>query len=137
MITYKALASAPPAYLNRRVIFVYLILLAVIVAGSITGGVFWTRRLVRQDWPAWNLDAVLPMVYHNFYEEDPVWIEPTVRQGVAALPAERPLYAGLYLPSLQTEAEFETAVEAAFQGGARGVALFGGVRPVAPVWPKQ
>ncbi len=48
MITYKALASAPPAYLNRRVIFVYLILLAVIVAGSITGGVFWTRRLVRR-----------------------------------------------------------------------------------------
>ncbi len=95
------------------------------------------RRLVRQDWPAWNLDAVLPMVYHNFYEQDPGWIEPTVRQGVAALPAERPLYAGLYLPSLQSEAEFKTAVEAAFQGGARGVALFGGVRPVAPVWPKQ
>jgi len=48
MITYKALASAPPAYLNRRVIFVYLILLAVIVSGSIIGGVFWTRRLVRR-----------------------------------------------------------------------------------------
>ncbi len=95
------------------------------------------RRLVRQDWPAWNLDAVLPMVYHSFYEQDPAWIEPTVREGVAALPAERPLYAGLYLPALQSEGDFKRAVEAACHGGARGVALFGGVRAVPPAWPRQ
>ena len=38
------------------------------------------------------------MVYHSFYREDVAWIEATVREGVRALPAGRPLYAGLYLP---------------------------------------
>lgn len=42
------------------------------------------RRLVRQDWPAWNLDAVLPMVYHSFYDEPVAWIEATVAEGVGA-----------------------------------------------------
>lgn len=86
------------------------------------------RRLVRQDWPTWNLDAVLPMVYHSFYNEGIAWIESTVQEGVAALPADRPLYAGLYLPELQGAGEFEQAVVAALRGGARGVALFGGLR---------
>ena len=88
------------------------------------------RRLVRQDWPAWDLDAVLPMVYNSFYEEDIPWIEDTVRQGVQSLPAGRSLYAGLYLPALSAEGEFEQAAAAALAGGAAGLALFGGVRDV-------
>jgi len=28
------------------------------------------KKLVRQDWTRWDLDAVLPMLYHNFYNED-------------------------------------------------------------------
>jgi hypothetical protein len=86
------------------------------------------RRLVRQDWAGWPLDAVLPMVYQNFYDEGVDWIEPTVREGVRALPADRPLYAGLYLPALQDARDFAAAVDGALAGGARGVALFGGVR---------
>jgi hypothetical protein len=89
------------------------------------------RRLVRQDWPAWNLDAVLPMVYHSFYEQDVAWIGPTVREGVAALGPDRPLYAGLYLPALTEDGQFEAAVEAALEGGAQGVALFGGLRTIS------
>jgi len=111
--------------------------LAEVVRGQgrvVTASVFPTpaiaRRLVRQDWPAWNLDAVLPMVYHGFYEEPVAWIRDAVAEGVAALPASRPLYAGLYLPDLSDEAAFAQAVAAARAGGARGVALFGGVRPV-------
>ncbi|MHC1768891.1 MAG: family 10 glycosylhydrolase [Verrucomicrobiia bacterium] len=88
------------------------------------------RKLVRQDWPKWNLDAVLPMVYHSFYNETVDWIEPTVREGVAALPPERPLYAGLYLPDLKTEEQFDQAVRCARAGGGKGVALFGGLRTV-------
>lgn len=88
------------------------------------------RRLVRQDWPAWNLDAVLPMVYHSFYREGVDWIKPTVAEGVAALPGNRPLYAGLYLPALKEDGAFEEAVAGALEGGARGVALFGGVRKI-------
>ncbi len=86
------------------------------------------RRLVRQDWSRWNLDAVLPMVYQNFYEEDIAWIKASVQEGVQSLPAGRPLYAGLYLPSFKDEGKFEQAVIAAIEGGARGISLFGGVR---------
>jgi len=102
---------------------------------QITAAVFPTpdiaRTLVRQDWTSWRLDAVLPMVYHHFYEQDIAWIEQAVSEGVAALSAERPLYAGLYLPSLKTDEDFVRAVAHARAGGARGVSLFGGVRSVA------
>lgn len=101
---------------------------------QITAAVFPTptiaRRLVRQDWTAWNLDAVMPMLYHNFYEREVAWIEPAVREGVAALPDRRPLYAGLYLPALQDQQAYEQAVSAALAGGAQGIALFGGVRDI-------
>jgi len=46
--TYEALVRAPPQYLNRRVIYVYLAILGVIVAGSVTLGVFWTRAHARR-----------------------------------------------------------------------------------------
>jgi nitrogen fixation/metabolism regulation signal transduction histidine kinase len=46
--TYEALVSAPPQYLNRRVILVYLAMLGVIVAVSVTLGVFWTRAHARR-----------------------------------------------------------------------------------------
>jgi uncharacterized lipoprotein YddW (UPF0748 family) len=88
------------------------------------------RQLVRQDWPSWNLDAILPMVYHNFYQQNIDWIEPTVREGVKALPDTRPLYAGLYMPALKGDGDFEQAVSAALSGGAAGVALFGGVEKI-------
>ncbi len=100
---------------------------------QMTAAVFPTptlaKKLVRQDWVRWNLDAVLPMVYHSFYNEKPEWIEGAVREGVAALPNHRPLYAGLYLPDLPGE-DFDRAVACAMAGGARGVSLFGGLRTV-------
>lgn len=58
------------------------------------------------------------------------WIERAVREGVTALPPHRPLYAGLYLPDLKTEAEFDEAVGCALAGGAKGVSLFGGLRKI-------
>ncbi len=100
---------------------------------QMTAAVFPTptlaRKLVRQDWVRWNLDAVLPMVYHSFYNEKPEWIEGAVREGVGALPKDRPLYAGLYLPDL-SGADFNRAVDFAMAGGAKGVSLFGGLRTV-------
>ena len=81
------------------------------------------RLMVHQDWDAWPLDAVFPMIYHNFYLEDISWVEFATREGVAALPSERPLYSGLYLPSL-TPDELAQAVRVAREGGSAGVALF-------------
>ncbi len=98
---------------------------------QITAAVFPTpnlaRKLVRQDWVHWNLDAVLPMTYNSFYNEKPEWIEQAVREGVTALPKTRPLYAGLYLPDLKGK-DFDVAVRSALAGGAAGVSLFGGLR---------
>ncbi len=90
------------------------------------------KKMVRQDWVHWNLDAVLPMTYNSFYNEKPEWIEKAVREGVEALPKNRPLYAGLYLPDFKGD-DFDRAVKAAMAGGAQGVSLFGGLKKIKPV----
>ena len=91
------------------------------------------RRLVRQDWPRWPLDAVLPMVYNGFYQEGTDWIEPTVREGVTALGGRMPLYAGLYVPDLDP-AGLAEAARRALAGGADGVAVFEGVGTSPAHW---
>ncbi len=91
------------------------------------------RQLVRQDWPRWPLDAVLPMVYNWFYEEGTDWIEPTVREGVTALGGRFPLYAGLYVAELTPDGLAEAA-RRALAGGASGVVVFEGVGPTAAHW---
>jgi hypothetical protein len=92
------------------------------------------RRLVRQAWDEWPVDAVFPMLYHSFYEEGLEWIGSGVSEGLEAMrrrasgersPAATPkyLFAGLYLPSL-SEVERTQAVEIARDAGARGVSFF-------------
>jgi len=94
---------------------------------KVTAAVFPTpdiaRKLVRQDWPKWRLDAVMPMMYHRYYKKDVTSIGPWTREGVEALPADRPLYSGLFVPSLQPP-ELAHATELALENGARGVCLF-------------
>ena len=101
---------------------------------QVTAAVFPTpsiaKQLVRQDWTKWNVDAVLPMTYHSFYNQPVSWIQAAVEEGVAALPPDRPLYAGLYLPELKSVDEFDQAVRCALAGGAKGVSLFGGLRQI-------
>jgi len=81
------------------------------------------RRLVRQAWDEWPLDAAFPMLYHSFYEEPVSWIGDAAREGVSALAGRVPLYAGLYLPDL-APAELAQAIEHARAAGAAGFALF-------------
>lgn len=82
-----------------------------------------SRTMVRQDWPAWNLDMVLPMLYHNFYQENLNWIAFATEQGVRELGGNTPLYAGLYIPALSPN-ELSMAIENARSSGAKGVSLF-------------
>lgn len=94
---------------------------------AISAAVFPTptiaRRLVRQAWERWPLDLVFPMLYHSFYEQDLRWIGQGVAAGVSALASGRPLYAGLYLPSLSPSA-LGDAVRYARAAGAAGVSCF-------------
>ena len=93
----------------------------------ITAAVFPTpaiaRRLVRQAWEQWRVDAVFPMLYHSFYEEELAWIGESVREGRSTLPSSRSLYAGLYLPDLPP-AELAEAARIALEAGASGISLF-------------
>lgn len=82
-----------------------------------------SRSMVRQDWSSWHLDMVLPMIYHNFYEENLNWIEYSTVQGVNEVDGRFPLYTGLYLPSLTPE-ELQIAIQKAKTGGAKGVCFF-------------
>ncbi len=96
---------------------------------QLTAAVFPTpdiaRSLVRQEWTKWNLDAVLPMVYHSFYNEDVAWVGEATRQGVEALDGKFPLYSGLFVPEL-TPDELAQATELALANGADGIVLFQG-----------
>lgn len=94
---------------------------------DLTAAVFPTpdiaRNLVRQNWPDWDLDAVLPMMYHNFYDKDVRWIGQAVKECQSELPSTTPLYSGLFVPSMN-EKEIAQAFEYAMEAGADGISLF-------------
>ncbi|MGM0531121.1 MAG: family 10 glycosylhydrolase [Bacteroidota bacterium] len=106
---------------------------------QVTAAVFPTpslaKKICRQDWANWNLDAVMPMIYHSFYNKDVSWIEEATREGVNELPAEVPLYTGLYLPELNPD-ELAEALNHAHEGGAKGVSFFNGNTPSKEHWKK-
>lgn len=83
------------------------------------------KRIVRQDWTNWNLDAICPMIYHGFYREDVNWIGDAVAEGVKGIDGKFPLYAGLYIPDFKNTEEIKKAVELAMQNGAAGISFFG------------
>ncbi len=92
---------------------------------TITAAVFPGWDMVRQQWPAWKLDAVMPMLYHSLYKKGPEWIREETEKGVRSLRGRAPLYSGILIFHLD-EKEFARAVEACLEGGANGVVLFEG-----------
>lgn len=101
---------------------------AVHAAGTqLTAAVFPTpriaRALVRQDWVQWRIDALMPMIYHGFYNEPVAWVGTATREGVQALAGTKPLHAGLYLPDLPPD-DLVKAAALALRAGAAGLVLF-------------
>ena len=97
---------------------------------SLTAAVFpypeMADHMVRQRWDKWNVDAVLPMIYHSFYNEEIDWIGYATKQGVEDLKGkDTALHSGIYIPALSTEQVTE-AITVAKQNGASGVAFFDG-----------
>jgi uncharacterized lipoprotein YddW (UPF0748 family) len=94
---------------------------------QLTAAVFPTpslaRQLVRQDWVNWRIDGLMPMIYHNFYNETVPWIGSAVADGVHALRGTTPLYSGVFIPSL-TPDEMQTATTVSLAAGAAGVIYF-------------
>lgn len=71
----------------------------------------------------WNLDGVLPMLYHSFYNGGVDWIAEQTQKGIQSLKKDIPLYSGLFVPCL-TPDDLSRAIAASFRGGASGVSLF-------------
>lgn len=80
-----------------------------------------SSRMVRQDWGKWNLDIVFPMVYHNFYTEDPSFISDCTIENARDKNDMTTLYCGM----MATDGpELFDCMDAALNNGAQGIALF-------------
>jgi hypothetical protein len=96
------------------------------------------RKIVRQEWDRWQLDAFYPMNYNDFYLEDTRWIGEVCREGVAAIGSRAPLYSGLFIcPDPERKAsepdpenhglvpgELQDAIRESLENGAAGICLF-------------
>jgi hypothetical protein len=107
-------------------------MLAEVVKGrnrTLTAAVFPTpsmaRKICRQDWDKWPLDAVFPMTYSSFYEAEIDWIGDCMLENIHAVSI--PVYAGLFMPDLQDPDSFRKALKVVHSSGGAGVSLFGGV----------
>lgn len=96
------------------------------------------KKIVRQEWDKWNLDAFFPMNYNDFYLEGTRWIGEMCKEGVTSINNRKPLYSGLFIcpdpikkasyPDPENHGlvpgELEEAVRESIQNGATGVCLF-------------
>lgn len=89
----------------------------------VSAAVFPNWRHVRQQWAKWQLDAVFPMLYHTFYDQDIRWIKNMTRTGLHYLPSGIPLYSGLMAGAFNSK-EFKEVIKACLSAGAGGVSFF-------------
>ncbi len=96
-----------------------------------------SKKLVRQEWNKWNLDAFFPMNYNDFYLGNTLWVGSVVKEEVAAVP-EKPVYSGLFIcPRPENKAqekdpeghgllpeELGEAIRQSMINGAKGICLF-------------
>ncbi len=96
------------------------------------------KKLVRQEWNKWNLDAVYPMNYNDFYLKGPEWVGDVVQEEVSAVEGLKPVYSGLFIcpnPQNKTQendpenhgllpSEIEIAIRTSMENGATGICLF-------------
>lgn len=96
------------------------------------------KKIVRQEWDKWNLDAFFPMNYNDFYLEGTEWIGDVCEEAVTALNGQKPVYSGLFIcpdPDNKTNEpdpeyhgllpeELEPAIRESMENGAAGICLF-------------
>jgi hypothetical protein len=94
------------------------------------------KKIVRQEWNKWNIDAFYPMNYNDFYLEGTKWIGEMCKEGVTATNHKTPIYSGLFIcpdPDKKTADpenhglvpdELEAAIRESMQNGATGICLF-------------
>jgi len=90
---------------------------------KITAAVFPNWESVRQQWHTWDLDAFLPMLYHNFYNAEIDWIGEQTKAALERLKHKKPIYSGLFIPQL-SPAALADAIDISKDAGAKGTCLF-------------
>lgn len=94
------------------------------ISAAVFPGPSMAKKMVRQDWGNWSLDAYFPMIYNGFYYEGPEWIGRSVKESVQTVDGRAKVYAGLMFPDIKKD--FEKALDEAFDNGASGVSFFDG-----------
>jgi len=96
------------------------------------------KRTVRQEWDKWDLDAVFPMNYNDFYAKGPEWIGEVTKEEATALGGKIPFYSGLFIcPYPENKSrekdpenhglipeELAMAIRLSMENGATGICLF-------------
>ncbi|ADV43477.1 hypothetical protein [Bacteroides helcogenes] len=105
--------------------------------------------MVRQEWNKWNLDAVFPMNYNDFYMEPASWVGKVTAEEVQSVAAkDMPVYSGLFIckdwqnkdkvvdpeNSGLVPSEIAEAVGSSMQAGAKGICLFTPKEMTAEHW---
>jgi hypothetical protein len=96
------------------------------------------KKIVRQEWDKWNIDAFFPMNYNDFYLEGTKWIGEMCKEAVTSINNTKPVFSGLFIcPDPDKKAtesdpenhglvpgELEAAIRESMENGATGICLF-------------
>jgi hypothetical protein len=108
------------------------------ISAAVFPGPGLAKQLVRQEWNKWDLDAVFPMNYNDFYLEGAGWLAEICKEEADAVNKRIPVYSGLFIcPDWQHKAELkdpeehgllpselEEAIRGSLRAGASGICLF-------------
>ncbi|MBW6534707.1 MAG: hypothetical protein K0B11_06835 [Mariniphaga sp.] len=106
------------------------------------------KKIVRQEWDKWNIDAFYPMNYNDFYLEDTEWVGEVSREAFEATGGKVPVYSGLFIcpaPERKTAepdpenhglvpSEIADAIIQSVSNGAAGICLFTPSRMTEEGW---
>lgn len=106
------------------------------------------KKIVRQEWDKWDIDAFYPMNYNDFYLEGTKWIGDMCRESTTTLNNKKPVYSGLFIcPEPEKKAsnpdpenhglipgELTDAIRKSMENGAAGICLFTPGRMTAEDW---
>lgn len=96
------------------------------------------KKMVRQEWNKWDVDALYPMNYNDFYLEDTKWIGAMTKEETTSVDGKRPIFSGLFIcpkPDRKSQEkdpenhgllpeEMEAAIAESMANGAKGICLF-------------
>lgn len=109
-----------------------------VINAAVFPGPSAAKKMVRQEWNKWNLDAFYPMNYNDFYLEGTRWIGEVTKEEVTSVSNSKPVFSGLFIcpnPENKTSEadpenhgllpeEIEAAIKESMDNGATGICLF-------------